>query len=102
MHIFLLVVRVEKCLHNDNSTRGIKHVDCLIVFIASFDLDCGVHFRSGSSSNEERNVNSSLSELFCIENHLVKRRGDQSRKSHNVSLFLLAALNNLTDLAHNS
>jgi hypothetical protein len=71
LHVFLLVIGVEQSLHNDNSTRSIKHMHSLVVLIAGLNLDSCVHFRSGGSTNEERHIDSSLSELFGVENHLI-------------------------------
>ena len=90
--VLLLVGGVEKLLDDDNSSGGIENVGGLIVLVVWVDFDGSVHLRGGGSTNQEWNIDSSLGELFGIEDHFIQRWGNESGQSNDIGLFSLHAV----------
>jgi hypothetical protein len=90
--VLLLVERVEELLDDDNSSGGVENVGGLIVLVVWVDFDGGVHLGGGGSTDQEWDVDSSLSELLGIEDHFIKGWGNESGQSNDVGLFSLHAV----------
>jgi hypothetical protein len=43
VNIFLSILLVHQLVHNYNGPRRVQNMQCLVVLVALFDLNCGMH-----------------------------------------------------------